>query len=66
MKSRGVLITSWMQSVAGDAETVVVGHDLSLISPRIAGACLAATKQRTCGTLIREISLEKIVLRDKC
>ncbi|UZJ38155.1 phosphomannomutase [Prosthecochloris sp. SCSIO W1103] len=33
---------AFLQSVTGDAKTVVVGHDLRPSSPRIAGACLAA------------------------
>ena len=34
--------SAFLQSVAGDAGTVVMGHDLRPSSPRIAGACLAA------------------------
>lgn len=34
--------SAFLQSVAGDAETVVVGHDLRPSSPRIARACLDA------------------------
>ncbi|MCG8342308.1 MAG: phosphomannomutase, partial [Chlorobiales bacterium] len=35
-------VSAFLQSVAGDAETVVVGHDLRPSSPRIARACLDA------------------------
>ena len=34
--------SAFLQSIAGEGECIIVGHDLRPSSPKIAGACLAA------------------------